>query len=94
MRNYLKGTSLFLGLVYLLLGAKAFAGEQQVITSGNWKIVYNEGTKTCDFIHKEKTILAGVFVQAKEKETWLRSTEYGQPAFSEETVDDVFGAGH
>lgn len=94
MKNNLTGTSLLFGLVCLLLGAKAFAGEQQVIASGSWKIVYNEGTKTCDFIHKEKTILAGVFVQAKEKETWLRSTEYGQPAFSEETVDDVFGAGH
>lgn len=94
MKNNLTGTSLLFGFVCLLLGAKSFAGEQQVIASGSWKIVYNEGTKTCDFIHKEKTILAGVFVQAKEKETWLRSTEYGRPTFSEETVNDVFGAGH
>ena len=48
MKNNLTGTSLLFGLVCLLLGAKAFAGEQQVIASGSWKIVYNEGTKTCE----------------------------------------------
>lgn len=88
IRNYL-----LIGIVSLLFGTKAFASEQQVITSGDWKIVYNEGTKTCDFIHKEETILAGVFVQAKDKDLLLCSSEYAAPTFFEETVDDAFGVG-
>ena len=92
-KNLLRITLLFC-FISLFMGRETFAADQQTITSGDWKIVYNNDTKTCDFIHKGKTILAGVFVQAKDKDQLLRSTEYGQPTFSEEAVDDVFGAGH
>ena len=92
-KNLLRITLLFC-FISLFMGRETFAADQQAITSGDWQIVYNNDTKTCDFIHKGKTILAGVFVQAKDKDQLLRSTEYGQPTFSEEAVDDVFGAGH
>ena len=92
-KNLLRITLLFC-LVCLFMGSETFAADQQVITSGDWKIVYNNDTKNCDFIHQGKIILAGVFVQAKDKDRLLRSTEYGRPAFSEEEVDDVFGVGH
>lgn len=94
MKNNLIRITLMSCLLCLFMGRETFAADQQTITSGDWKIVYNNDTKTCDFIHKGKTILAGVFVQAKDKDQLLRSTEYGQPTFSEEAVDDVFGAGH
>lgn len=94
MKKNLQRITLLFCLVCLFMGRETFAADQQTITSGDWKIVYNNDTKTCDFIHKGKTILAGVFVQAKDKDQLLRSTEYGQPTFSEEAVDDVFGAGH
>lgn len=93
MKNNISITFLFICIVCLLLAAKSSAQQPQTIASGNWKIVYNQERKTCDFIHNEKTILAGVFVQAKDKDQLLRSSEYGQPSFSEEEVDDVFGSG-
>lgn len=93
LKNLLR-ISLLVSLISLLPEREILAAEGQTITSGDWKIVYNSDSKTCDFIHKGRTILAGVFVQAKDGEQLLRSTEYDEPAFSEEAVDDVFGAGH
>lgn len=93
LKNLLK-ISLLISLICLFAGEEAEAAEQQAITSGDWQIVYNNDTKTSDFIHKGKTILAGVFVQAKDCDQLLRSTEYGDPVFSEEAVDDAFGTGH
>ena len=78
MKKNLQRITLLFCLVCLFIGRETFAADQQTITSGDWKIVYNNDTKTCDFIHKGKTILAGVFVQAKDKDQLLRSTEYGQ----------------
>lgn len=93
MRHNLISTPLFISIVCLLMASGTFAADQQVIGSGNWKIVYSGDSKTCDFIHKEQTILSGVFVQAKDKDRLLRSSEYGEPTLSQEAVDDVFGAG-
>lgn len=94
MINNLIGSRLAACIVGLSMATNLFAADPQVITSGDWKIVYNNDTKTCDFIHKDQTVLAGVFVQAKDKDKLLRSNEYGQPSFSEEDIDDAFGAGH
>lgn len=94
MINNLMGSRLATYIVCLLVAAKTFAADPQVISSGDWKIVYNNDTKTCDFIHKDQTVLAGVFVQAKDKDKLLRSNEYGQPSFSKEDIDDAFGTGH
>lgn len=77
MKKNLQRITLLFCLVCLFIGRETFAADQQTITSGDWKIVYNNDTKTCDFIHKGKTILAGVFVQAKDKDQLLRSTGYG-----------------
>lgn len=93
MRHNLIGSSLFISIICLLMATGTFAADQQVINSGNWKIVYSSDTKTCDFIHKEKTVLSGVFVQAKDKDKLLRSSDYGEPTLSQATVDDVFGEG-
>lgn len=94
MINNLIGSRLAACIVGLSMATNLFAADTQVITSGDWKIVYKNDTKTCDFIHKDQTVLAGVFVQAKDKDQLVRSNEYGQPSFSEEDIDDTFGAGH
>lgn len=94
MKNNLIGRSLLLCITSLLIATKAVAIDPQAIASGDWKVVYNSQTKTCDFIHKEITVLTGVFVQAKDKDQLVRSTEFGQPSLTEENINDAFGAGH
>ncbi|WP_080903593.1 T9SS type A sorting domain-containing protein [Parabacteroides sp. Marseille-P3160] len=78
---------------HLLIMQTVLAADRQTIEGGKWEIVYHNDSKTCDYVYSGKTILAGVFVQAKNKNQFIQSTEYAAPTFTQENITDVFGSG-
>ncbi|MEG2598710.1 MAG: alpha-galactosidase, partial [Muribaculaceae bacterium] len=77
-----------------LLTQTAFAANLD-ISEGNWEIKYDQATKNVDYIQSGKTILADVFVKAKNAAgIELLSSTYTNVELKKEAVQDNFGAGN
>ncbi|MBK5719610.1 VCBS repeat-containing protein [Dysgonomonas sp. Marseille-P4677] len=59
----------------------------------NWDVVYDKDTHTLEYLNKGKSILQGVYVEAKEDNRVLKSNSYNTPSLEEESITDDFGTG-
>lgn len=72
---------------------QASQAEDITITNGSWRIIYRQNTKTLEYVFNGQTVLAGVYVQAKDQNIFLKSSAYEKVSVNYENVSDVFGNG-
>ncbi|MDL2222183.1 T9SS type A sorting domain-containing protein [Parabacteroides sp. OttesenSCG-928-N08] len=93
MKNILR-SGICTALIVCLCASCVKAADDFTIKKGEWEIYYGKESKTMDFKFKGETILAGVYLKAKEGETMLESKSYPQAALTTEQINDErFGAG-
>lgn len=89
----LKRNLLSLAGCLCFMSQTALAGDLD-ISNGKWKIVFNEDSKTVEYIYQDQSLLKKVFVQAlNANEEELISSNYPNVALKHESVSDVFGEG-
>jgi len=87
---------LFLFIIVLFGQSSFFISSAQSnieIIYDHWKIVYDENTRTLNYLKGGESILNGVFVQAKKGSNILQSSDYTSVSLSEENINDDFGSG-